>query len=499
MNNGAGTGLLPTIVNIGNSMRPGVTPLNNVNNFNWNEARRHYKAEPEPFEFLPAEPLVPMSYELLVTRFSSVLGLSEEDTRRIIDNLNPATKTTDFFTEISKKLPKFTKKTWFLGRLRRKTNTMRVLKKGNTTVKNVIYTKPSGSGASGQLYVSQDDTRAYKSIRLVHSSNNGPIQEFFESNIRQIFYEAFIQTILSGDRLHGRFILPVEGIFYEESAEPNVRTIIIQMPKLVATLTSAIEELGRKKGIPIDYRYIRHVLKSITETLIHFKQLYGFRHCDLHMGNIMYRDTELREPYIIDFGRSCLTFNGIAYYNSEYHSRCESNDLLILLVHMLSVSNEAFFKRPRIVYLDDATYGVLFNALICANPNYNFYETLIDNIDIIDNSGTKYDHIFHAVYPNEMNPGGPVYEFFNERGLLPLPHIDTPEAFLAYLNNVDKTTIENLETPAARHELGARIANRRARKFRISTMAFRHPLKRQKGTRHLIGGNRIHFRTRRRR
>ena len=500
MNNGAGTGVLPlpseiSLAGLGNALRPAISPLNNVNNFNWNETRRHYAVnngsatEPvpvnnTPFEFLPEKPIAPISYDDLVIRFSKVLSLSAEDTRLIINNLNPRIKTTDFFTKMSEKLTKFSKKPWFMSKLRKKTNTLYVEKKKNskTAVKNIVYKKPIGSGASGEIYISADNNRAYKVIRLEHRAKRGPMEAFFEANIREVFYEAFVQTILSSDPLYGRFILPVEGIFFEEAAEPNVRIIVIQMPTLYKTLLSAIEFVGKGNRTPIHYSYIRHVLKSTAETLIHFKQLYGFRHCDLHMKNIMYRDNELRQPYIIDFGRSCLTFNGVAYYNSryQYRSRCESNDLLMLIVDMVDVNNEAYSKN--INFLDTFTYQTLWNSLRCANPTYNFYEELRRWF------GEDYPTIFHAVYPDKMNPGGQVYNHFNANGLLPLPNIDTPESFLRYLDNVDKASIELLETPTSRSEFGANTTDRRIRRFRTSTMAFRQPLERQEGTRRLLGG-----------
>jgi hypothetical protein len=493
VNNGAGTGLslnvnsgviAPSLANIGNAMRPAVTPLNAEYNFDWNEARRHYEAEPS---FLITVPK-PITFDEFVVRLSSVLGLSDADTRAVIENLNPAVQTTDFFTNMSARLPRLE-----LGGHSSPTTIQfrKRLQTGNEI--NIIKRGVAGKGSFGEIFMSADGKRIYKTLRLTYVPSASETEErYFERKIREFFFEIFVQTLLSADKQYGGYVLPVKGTFRRVSSTPHTRVLIIQMPSLKKTLFDLLTETAARSRMPVRYIYIKHVLKSIAEVLLHFRNLYNFHHCDLHDNNIMYSDLNKRRPMIIDFGKSCLTFNGITYVsNPTEEVTCSSNDLLILLVSLL-YDDDRHQNHGLGLMLDSFTRHTLIDALTCAKPEYDFYTVLKNNL------GKKFPVSFRAVHPENMNPGKPVYEYFNKHGLLPLPHIDTIENFLTYLQNIDKTQIELAETPARRRELGAEMTNTIIKELRTPTMVFRRPLVRGQATRHLIGGG-THFLTKRRR
>jgi hypothetical protein len=195
---------------------------------------------------------------------------------------------------------------------------------------------------------------------------------------------------------------------------------------------------------------------------------------------------------MIDFGRSCLTFNGVTYFRSPTEeTTCSSNELLILLVSLL-YDDDRHQKRGLGRMIDSFTRHALMSALTCARPEYDFYTVLKGNLS------KQFPVLFRAVHPENMNPGKPVYEYFNSNGLLPLLHLNTIENFLTYLQNIDKTQIEFAETPARRQEIGTADANKIIQELRTPTKAFRRPLARGKATRHLIGGA-TRFLTKRRR
>lgn len=478
MNNGAGTGLLPlpinepplTLANIGNSMRPEVTPLNNVNNFNWAEARAQYETLNEPV-IMPHPAPAPISKEALVGRFSKVLGLSIDDTTEAIDNLNPAVPLSDFFGSLFNRIPKL--------EARQGTSQGTSILTLNGSNRNTVISESIGSGAHGNIYISSDKKRVYKYIRKEFKEGTSMTKTaFFEKVLREIFFEAFVQTILSSDPIYGRFITSVQGIYHKPSENPNSRTVIIQMPSLQYNLKIAIDSYVSSRKHALKYIRLRHILKSLTEALVHFKNMYGFHHRDFHMGNIMFADSELRKPMIIDFGKSCLTFSGVTYsYNGN---PCESNDMLQLVVDILQHSD--YTRRAKRLFLDDYTVQFLREAVICARHQYNFYDILAGRYI------NKYPTLFHAIYYSEFRPGRTMYNYFMDNGLIPLPNINTPEAFLKFIENNDKKEIELAETPVRRRQMGDRDTNGLLENLRKSTSMFRYPLKREAGTRRLVGG-----------
>lgn len=427
-----------------------------------------------------------VEFDKAVQAFAKVLNMPEADTRIVIDNLNPAKQTTTFFTETMQRLPiiKITKST----PSSLMTYNIQKYKQGQME-ENIIFSEAYGKGSFGKTFISTDKTRAYKLISKEYDVRK---PNLVENQTRTILLEAWIQTVLSTDPFYGMYISPVTGIYREYTPDKFYFKLFIQMPALYKNLLDNIKERVKHDDNSVEYVTLHRTLKAIAEALAYFKTHYGFHHRDLHMKNIMFKDKRMSVPMLIDFGKSCMTYNGVVYFapNENVHNGCTSNDLLILFMSMLDVhfgiaqNGGRFFNKVVIRFLEE--------AMLIADKTTSVYH-------LLNHKFNTFRSLFHAVYPNELMPGEAVYEYLVSKNAFPLPNIETPEMFLTFMENFDKVQIEILETPAIRAKYGPRATENIIRRLRKSTMQYRHPLIRQQGTRHLTARNLIGGRRTRRR
>ncbi len=419
-------------------------------------------------------------FNAAVQAFAKVCDISFADAQDVVEHLSPTKPSTDFFYNLGRRLPilKFTSATH---------ESMKAEKYVQGQMQeNTLIREHVSKGSYGKVYMSIDKKRVYKMVFLRYDQRyykTGQIDKF----VRDVLLEAWIQTVLSNDPVYGKYVVPVQGIFGVSTQDPNFYMVYIQMPALYKNLYECIDDLVIKNKKPVVYMDLRAAFKGIAEALAHFKATYGFHHRDLHYNNIMFRDKLMKVPMLIDFGRSCLTWNGVTYHSLEYDfPKCESNDLLILFMSLICTHMHNYSQRQRKTLLDSEVLNFFDQALSTFDEKNSVYNLIYDGFI------HKYSLplLFHAVYPDKLQPGEEEYEYLMRNNAFPMPNLSDPEAFLQFMENEDKAQIELFETPAVRDAQGIEKAERMARKLRTTTMQYRHPLVRQTGTRHLIGGAR---------
>jgi hypothetical protein len=142
-----------------------------------------------------------------------------------------------------------------------------------------------------------------------------------------------------------------------------------------------MRKLYAEAGGPIPMDAIHHYFVILAATLAEFDETYGFRHCDLHTGNIMFdEDMKLK---MIDFGKSCLKVDGVVYAKNK--DTCESFDLLLFLISL----REFYF------HYFDAQVQALINYFFTDADGSNIY----NDIEAYHTDYQKQGSIFHYFYP----------------------------------------------------------------------------------------------------
>jgi hypothetical protein len=112
-------------------------------------------------------------------------------------------------------------------------------------------------------------------------------------------------------------------------------TFYIQLEPLTSSFHEhLIKEADKTEGRKLSYeKFINNYLRPLTETLAYYNKKYTFYHNDLHYGNILFKNNNIK---IIDFGLSCLNYNGNTYSNYETtRGSCVSSDLGVFLVSVI--------------------------------------------------------------------------------------------------------------------------------------------------------------------
>jgi len=181
-----------------------------------------------------------------------------------------------------------------------------------------------GGGTYGTIFLGNKSQSVYKRMIMPPEVvNDQGIEEYH----REVFIEAYIQTVLQCDPVFGKNIAHIENL-YRDNGVTRFRsnnTYYYKMESIPYTLDRHLRRPGKTKEDNLK------LITDLSRTLEYFDHTYGFRHRDLHGGNVMFgEDGTLK---LIDFGQACITQDGVVY--SVNDKECSSYDILIFLTYIL--------------------------------------------------------------------------------------------------------------------------------------------------------------------
>jgi len=158
--------------------------------------------------------------------------------------------------------------------------------------------------------------------------------EQYESFLKLLLLEAYIQKSLSIDQQMGHHICAIHRIFRDSSV---IRTSFVSpsfyysLEPIPYTMKHYMDYISRPEHAGNFLKHISQMILQVEKVLTYFRSTYGFCHNDLHIGNILF--TETFELKLIDFGRASFVINGVNY-SEDKDPQEVSYDLLIFVTSL---------------------------------------------------------------------------------------------------------------------------------------------------------------------
>lgn len=235
-----------------------------------------------------------------------------------------------------------------------------VLYLDNAVYNRIDRTISPKQGSYGKIVIGMSG-KAYKYIEIKSLSE-----------LRAVFLEAFIQTVLGMDAIYGKHVCQLYGIYRVRKADGSFM-LALQMERVFPPDWA---------NPAVDHR---RILMTVGSTMQYMNYMYTLYHGDLHYGNIMM--DQKGDVKLIDFGMSCIQLNGRQYNVLE--SRCVSYDMLILAASLVNAHTAKWIAlNPRLFNW----LQTMFDMRIVYRSHTNLYAYLEEH--------TRAAFVFHNVYAN---------------------------------------------------------------------------------------------------
>ncbi len=308
-----------------------------------------------------------------VEAFNHVVGRPGiRDTRALIYGLNGEHEKRLFYTDAARSLP--------YAQIVRETSP------GGGSVTRYVLQRERGAqeelqrlagGSYGEVFIGQRSGIVYKEIQS--QPHHLESREAAEKFCREVYVEAFIQTLVGADPVVGHSICQLTTLFRSygflrrpagrrksfsaapatarsrsrsrspkrelavmsgvntNDVEIQSMSFILEMEKIDTPFTGELRAaIDANPQQQLTVPAVAPVFAEIGKILQRLNHVYAFRHRDLHIGNVMLAKTGSHPGVrLIDFGMACVTIDGVTYSRSK--EVCEGWDTWVLLSSLLSI------------------------------------------------------------------------------------------------------------------------------------------------------------------
>jgi hypothetical protein len=255
-----------------------------------------------------------------------------------------------------------------------------------------------GGGTYGTIFLGNKSQSVYKRMIMPPTTvDTDAIEEYH----REIFIEAYIQTVLQCDPRFGKNIAHIENLYRDIGVTRFISnyTYYYRMESIPYTLDRHLQRPGRTKDDNL------RLISDLASALEYFDHTYGFRHRDLHGGNVMFgEDGRLK---IIDFGQACINQGGIVY--SVNDTVCSSYDIFIFLTFVLETGRMNNISGEINALLSDKELNI-YNELAKPDPAIPnaywkvYHYRIRDKINYPWSDPTIYDRFIRNIGEAKLRP-----------------------------------------------------------------------------------------------
>jgi len=214
-----------------------------------------------------------------------------------------------------------------------------------------------GGGTFGQVFQGITSGKAYKKMTMKSDYNTPALKELY---YREVYLEAFIQTVLQNDPTYGQNIAAIEKVYKDQMPDGTSRDVFYYQMETIRSPNSLGDYLRSQRdpatGL-VPRTTLLAILIKLATLLDYFKTTYGFYHRDLHTQNVLFPEVvggDLpgnRIIKIIDFGQACMKPTSTRKVFSVKNGNCESFDLLIYITSLFQTYRD-LFDAESIQFLD---------------------------------------------------------------------------------------------------------------------------------------------------
>ncbi len=355
--------------------------------------------------------------------------------------------------------------------------------------------KPIGQGTYGTIYLEKGGGAVIKKLWLSDVDERDVAKRATKIyyKLRGFFVESLIQVILSSDASYGKYVSKPLGLYrdgtfkrglLEDFIHPDTRRVMatgatgaaaaaalraatagnvsaipahhvfIKMETIKYPFKSWLDATVKAKGRKLEVLDVLPLFIKLAEVLAYFDRTYGFRHGDLHTGNIMV--TSGNELKVIDFGMSCLSveipgaastiagkrlYRVVDYGDTDELAACASFDLLIFFTALLENQVPTFFS--------DAA-RTFFHAMFDYGSENLYDQLYAKRGPLAGGKAGEKEPVFWQTYPWELDKrvksGGRLLRTVITGAF---PHFATPKGMFDYLSAIEAATRTRPATRAA--------------------------------------------------